>query len=325
MPLFLKAPSPPLQLMLRLLVPSLCLACQLGTASAEGAAAASRDLWQDKPLLLPAKQLDIRSESNGRLYRIYLHIPTSPPPAEGFPILYLLDGNATFPLATLLQDTMLERASAFGITPGIIVGIGYPVDTKLAPAYRTEDYTPPAPDLSSTGDTSGHPQGGADRFLSFIEDELKPRLARDFKIDSKRQTLFGHSYGGLFTLHTLFTRPGSFQRYFAASPSIWWNERHILTEKDVFLKQKPPAVEGARLRLTVGSLEQTPPPGQQASQRSELVTSRRQVDNAKELTAELRASGLDAGFLLFENENHGSARVPAINQALRFAFAISPQ
>lgn len=277
--------------------------------------------WSEKSIAIPSLQLDMKSENTGRVHRIFVYVPDSPPPAEGFPVLYLLDGNVTYPLATLLLGPMLERAQAHGITPGIIVGVGYPVDTEIDPVGRTEDYTPPAPDLTATGDPSGHRQGGADRFLDFLEKELKPRLAKDFKIASNRQALFGHSYGGLFTLHTLFTRPASFQRYFAASPSIWWNQRHILTEKAAFLEGKDPAGKSALVRFTVGSLEQSPSPLQQANQRAKQVADRRQVDNSRDLSAELRAAGMDAQFVIFENENHGSARVPAVNQAIRFAFA----
>ncbi len=298
----------------------LCIAILACHVHAEEAPVPSQD-WLEKPITIPARQLDIRSEHTKRVHRIFVHVPKAPAPENGYPILYLLDGNVTYPLATLLLENMAERSAAHGITPGIIVGVGYPVNTEIDSVGRTEDYTPPAPDLTATGDPSGNPQGGADRFLDFLEKELKPRLAKDFKIDANRQALFGHSYGGLFTLHTLFTRPGSFQRYFAASPSIWWNQRYILTEKAAFLDRKDSAGTSGMVRFTVGSLEQSPSPLQQANPRAKQVADRRQVDNSRELSAELRAAGLDAEFVLFENENHGSARVPAVNQAIRFAFA----
>lgn len=309
----------------RLICRLLCPAILICSAHADEGAAESGDGWRKQPIEIPALTREIRSGNTKRTYRVFVHVPPTPAPEEGFPVLYLLDGNATYPLATLLLENMRGRAAAHGITPGIIVGIGYPVDTEIDPVGRTEDYTPPAPDLTATGDPSGHPQGGADRFLDFIEKELKPALAEDFRIDPSRETLFGHSYGGLLTLHALFTRPESFRSYFAASPSIWWNQRYILMEKAAFLDRKNIAATSARVRLTVGSLEQTPSPPQQADQRTKQVTERRQVDNSRELAAELRAAGCDSDFVLFENENHGSARVSAVNQAIRFAFAGPPQ
>lgn len=46
-------------------------------------------------------------------------------------------------------------------------------------------------------------------------------------IDPDRQSLFGHSFGGLFVLYSLFTRPSAFTTWIAASPSIYWENRTI--------------------------------------------------------------------------------------------------
>ncbi len=109
----------------------------------------------------------------------------------------------------------------------VVVGIGYPSDdAKTHNERRSLDLTPPAspewlktlPKGVSTGKT-----GGCDEFLAFIETELKPMIEKKYTIDRKRLTLFGYSFGGLFTLHVLFTKPEAFQTYLASSPSIWWN------------------------------------------------------------------------------------------------------
>ncbi|OAM87802.1 alpha/beta hydrolase-fold protein [Termitidicoccus mucosus] len=287
--------------------------------------AASSAEWRDCPAFVQGRQRDIHSSATGRDYRIFISVPDTPPPAEGFPVLYVLDGNGTFPFAALISRSWRERGAALGIHPGIVVGIGYPVSGDLDLVARAEDYTPPAPDLSDTGDFSGSKQGGADRFLDFIENELKPLLAAGFRLDPSRQTLFGHSYGGLFTLHALFTRPGAFQRYVASSPSIWWNHRRILAERDAFLKARSSSIQqkntSPRLVITVGSLEQTPRPSRQPAHRAERVIARRQVDNARELSASLADVGLENTLYVFEDDNHGSAQIPAINHAIRVAFA----
>lgn len=295
------------------------LAVLLAFAPAPRASAAAAS-WPDTPLSTRAKTQDIVSTSTGRTYRIFVFVPSAPPPPAGYPVLYLLDGNSTYPLAANLLQLAEHRTNPGGLVPGIVVGIGYPGDAPLDMVARAEDYTPPAPDLSATGDMSGNRQGGADRFLDFIEKELKPRLAADFKIDPARQTLFGHSYGGLFVLHTLFTRPASFQRYVAASPSIWWNQRHILTEKDAWLKTHPASTPSPQIVITVGSLEQTPSSDPRLAHRAELVISRRQVDNAKDLAMELAANGWTTEFFLLEKNDHGTARIPALVHALRVAF-----
>ena len=68
---------------------------------------------------------------------------------------------------------------------------------------------------------------GADRFLEMIAGELLPAIGRIAPLDPARRTLIGHSYGGLFALHALFTRPDLFEAHVAGSPSIWWQEHWI--------------------------------------------------------------------------------------------------
>ncbi|EIQ00951.1 putative hydrolase of alpha/beta superfamily [Opitutaceae bacterium TAV1] len=280
--------------------------------------------WRDSPSFVRSRQLDLPSAITGHTYRIFVSVPETPPPADGYPVLYTLDGDTSFPLAAFLVQSAEPRAAAFGITPGIVVGIGYTGDEKNKNA-RAEDYTPPPADLSDTGDLSGAVQGGAGRFLDFLEKDLKPLIASEFRIDPARQTLFGHSYGGLFTLHVLFTRPALFRHYVAGSPSIWWANRHILSEKAAFEKNLLPPLKSAGavpdLVIGVGSTEQTPRPDPRLAHRAEMVIRRRQVDNARELAAALSASGLSTRFYLYEDEGHGSARVPAINRAVQVAFA----
>ncbi|MGL9736301.1 MAG: alpha/beta hydrolase-fold protein [Symbiopectobacterium sp.] len=74
-------------------------------------------------------------------------------------------------------------------------------------------------------------------FLAFIQHELKPYIRQAFSVDPKREAFFGHSYGGLFTLNTLFTcRPYLSQYYYASSPSVWWNEGYINSAAINFLQ-----------------------------------------------------------------------------------------
>ena len=301
-----------------LLLPGLLIATTPATSEKTSSAPTG---WTRSPAFVHSVQKRIHSAHTGRDYLIFLSIPETPPPAGGFPVLYLLDGENTFPLAALMSQKWREHGPRLGLYPGIIVGIGH-IKTEQDKNPRAEDFTPPAPDLSATGDFSGAPQGGADRFLDFLDKELRPQLAAEFSLHPRQQTLFGHSYGGLFTLHTLFTRPDSFQRYIAASPSIWWNNTHIFKERDAFLRQwRKGNSPSPKILITVGDQEQKPLPHHQARGRAELVTSRKMVDQAKELAAELSSAGLPASFLLFPDENHGSALVTALNHAIRIAFS----
>lgn len=290
-------------------------------ASLSGCAAPPRDpataTLADAPTVaLPdTRRVDLRSRADGRVYRVFVALPEGSPPPGGYRVLYVLDGNALFPVAALMARSQARRGASTGVRPGIVVGIGYPTDAPYDESARAFDYTPPAPGLSRGF-------GGADAFLDFIEHELQPFVAREFPVDARHDALFGHSFGGLLVLHALFTRPGLFADYVAASPSIWWNDRYILKERDAFAARASAAMPEARVLITVGSHEQTPPPGTSA-ERAATLRERRQVDAARELAAgleRLRPAGLQSAFREFEGENHGSAALPALQRAVERAL-----
>src|SRR3546814_4320516 len=75
---------------------------------------------------------------------------------------------------------------------------------------------------------------GRDKFLGFLTGKLRAEIGKRYKIDPDRQSLFGHSFGGLFALHALYARPGAFQSIVAASPSLEWNVQDLLREESAF-------------------------------------------------------------------------------------------
>nr|WP_255702232.1 alpha/beta hydrolase-fold protein [Salinicola sp. DM10] len=153
----------------------------------------------------------------GDAYRIMISLPDGPPPQAGYPVLYVLDGNAYFPAFHAARET-IER-----YRETIIVGIGYPEAQSLNWLRRSYDFSPPAPP-----EHNEPPQGGQDAFLSFIEHRLKPRVEAELPVDPQRQSLFGHSFGGMFAIYALFQRPHLFAQVVAASPSLWWASHHLL-------------------------------------------------------------------------------------------------
>ena len=265
-------------------------------------------------------------------YRIMVSWPDGKAPPQGYPVLYLLDGDDHFAATAEAARRRADASPATGVAPGIVVGIGYPGQTR-----RAMDYTPPAPPAPPLLRLDGtpypeQPGGGADRFLDFIETVLKPRIERDFPVDRTRQSLMGHSFGGLFVLHTLFTRPQSFATYIATSPSTWYGGRHVLAEEKGFADRLKtvPLSPPRTLVLTVGEYEQNSPPhlalSPAAAERAHNGAQRRMVDNAREMSwrlETLRDRGLITVFKVFAGENHGSVTLPAIGHALPHAFPVA--
>jgi predicted alpha/beta superfamily hydrolase len=83
-------------------------------------------------------------------------------------------------------------------------------------------------DLTPYYDAEYPKSGKADQFLSFIESELIPYINKKYP-NKEKNTLLGHSEGGLFTIYTLLSRPYLFDSYIASDPSCWFADNYIHT------------------------------------------------------------------------------------------------
>jgi predicted alpha/beta superfamily hydrolase len=281
-------------------------------------APASQPITAEQSRLRPvamekAEQWTMRSKA-GRIFEISLARPAGPAPEHGYPVMYVLDPSTAF--ATLV-DTVRNQEPFFG--PVVVVGVGYASEAEgenrsydLTPATDPKDLPPGPP--AGWGAT-----GGNDAFLSFIIDELKPAVAKAVAVDPARQALFGHSLGGLFVLHALFTRADAFDTYVAGSPSIWWGKRSILREVPAFKAAQEKSRAPRRLLITVGELEAAGSPedirlGKTMNvDANKLMVDAKQVANSAELARDLASLGpygLKVQRVAFPDETHNSV-IPA--------------
>ncbi|MFY3384100.1 alpha/beta hydrolase [Paracidovorax sp. MALMAid1276] len=289
-----------------------------GCTAARGRSDLSAGLLQAPAAHLPGTHLrDLRDPASGRTWRVWVQPPAGPAPEHGHPVLYVLDGNAAFALAAQLARNDAERPVGLRPDAAIVVGIGHPGDAAFHPAERLRDFTPAA-----AGGAATAAAGGADLLLDFMARELQPQVARAFRIDGRRQTISGHSLGGLFVLHALFTRPAQFHRYAATSPSVWWNQGQVLgtAEQFVLAHASAPRPFEARLRLRVGGLETERAAATPA--RAAVQAERRLMQRTEALAH--RLSGLawpelhvDADVL--PGVDHGGAMLPGLVGALAMA------
>lgn len=240
-------------------------------------------------------------------YRIMIAVPDEDPPEQGYPVIYALDGDAVF--GTLVEAARLQTRKPHGFDPAIIIGIGYPSREPFDRNRRYYDFTTTAQaeDLPERPKGWEWPDnGGADAFLNFIEMELMPVISRQYPIDDGRQAIFGHSLGGLFVLHALFSRPQLFQNYIAGSPSIWWNHHAILQEKINFEMMLAETRIHPRLLITIGADELD-----------------HMVKDAEQLAASLQpltSCGLHLELVKFADESHVSVLPAALSRLLKFAL-----
>jgi predicted alpha/beta superfamily hydrolase len=273
------------------LVLALALAAPVAVAQPEREQKMDTSLLQRQDLAYRFSHLDLDSADGLRHYRLWIGKPDRPAPAAGYPVLWMLDGNAAI---GALDGQQLSKLAA-GQAP-LLVAVGYQTEQRIERAGRTFDYTPALPGQAEQRDPlSGEPSGGVDAFLDLLTLKMRPLVAGVAPIDLQRQTLWGHSYGGLAVLHALFTRPGAFSDYAAASPSLWWNDGAIVREAQGL--QQRLGDSRPRLLLMRGSEEPANPrmPVKGDAERP-----------ARELAADLsRVQGLQVRFERFEGLGHG--------------------
>ncbi|MEM6496499.1 MAG: alpha/beta hydrolase-fold protein, partial [Pseudomonadota bacterium] len=157
--------------------------------------------------VLPDTQVFDKVARNGEAYRIFVSVPLSDPPLGGFPVLYVLDGNAMF--GSFAETRRLLSAEEGELDKIVIVGIGYPTN-DLYDGRRMRDFTPSIKNPILKMLYSGYESGGRDDFLNFLLEELRPEMIKTYRINPYRQSLYGHSLGGLFALHVLYSHPQEF-------------------------------------------------------------------------------------------------------------------
>jgi predicted alpha/beta superfamily hydrolase len=276
----------------------------------------SRPFGSGHPAILnfanSASSQDFKSKINGRTYRLFVAVPRAPAPKDGFPVIYILDGNIFFGIASDGQGIRQMRNE---LASAIVVGIGYPsYDGVKQLSTRKKDLTTPISPARLRPDEKDYVDnnGGMDDFLHVIEREIKPRIAKLAPINASNQALFGHSLGGLTVLHALFTEPSAFQTYIASSPSIWWNDKSVLADEATFSKEVTASHLQPRILIDVGGLE------------PDSDTGGRMISNAVDLGKRLKELKGGPAYavqtVVFPDETHSSVMPAAISRALTFAF-----
>ena len=248
----------------------------------------------------------LASPDGARHYRITVAIPKKTPPESGYTPIYLLDGNAA--LAELDEQQLKAMSDA---TPPVLIALGYDTDRRFDVEARFWDYTPRQPGQDPIVDDR-HPErrgGGADDFIKLLDDTIMAEAERDLPINTSERAIWGHSFGGLFVLHTLFTHPSLFDHWYAASPTLHWNGYQVMQEADRF--RWPKDRHGSALLMRGDAeLERRGPyanGGSDSQINHQLRALAQRMDDMP---------GLDARFEVLEGMGHGAALVRSLKLAL---------
>jgi len=221
-----------------------------------------------------------------RHYKVWLGVPKQASPAQGFPVLYMLDGNAA--MARLSEDRLRQMTSR---TPPVLVAVGYETALPFDVQARALDYTPPG---GQPGDPQRerYPGGGSYAFRDLLLNQIVPWAEKQAASDPQRRALWGHSFGGLFVLDTLY-RSSWFTHYFSAAPSLGWRHQRIVE----LAKQVPTkTLAGKTLYLIEGD-------GQSDRRKGMDVAAVNDADST--LIATLKDKGVKLNEVRYPGQTHG--------------------
>ena len=265
------------------------------------------------------EQIEIFSEEIDQKFIINVGLPPNYSQENTkYPVVYVTDAGSNFsglmsslPLMQLVND----------LPHFILIGIDYKSKkSNDSMSLRNRDLTPTNDSIWMSGqkemykifgDLPEAEPGGAKEFLEFIDHKVKPVINDKYHVNSSDQTYCGFSLGGLFGLFTLFTSPSSFNRYVIGSPSIWWDNKHILQVEEEYSKNNKELP--AKIFMSAGDLEE-----EGDSDAFRMVT------NVKSLSKTLKKrnyEGLTMKTVILEDETHCSAVAATLNRGLRSVFS----
>lgn len=265
------------------------------------------------------EQIEIFSEEIDQKFIINVGLPPNYSQENTkYPVVYVTDAGSNFsglmsslPLMQLVND----------LPHFILIGIDYKSKkSNDSMSLRNRDLTPTNDSIWMSGqkemykifgDLPEAEPGGAKEFLEFIDHKVKPLINDKYHVNSSDQTYCGFSLGGLFGLFTLFTSPKSFNRYVIGSPSIWWDNKHILQIEEEYSKNNKELP--AKIFMSAGDLEE-----EGDSDAFRMVT------NVKSLSKTLKKrnyEGLTMKTVILEDETHCSAVAATLNRGLRSVFS----
>jgi predicted alpha/beta superfamily hydrolase len=269
--------------------------------------------------LADTKSWVMPSAVSKRAYQISVALPNGySREHSAYPVLYAADANGQFGIVVETARLLSLLSRSKEIPDLVIVGIGYPKRGQgfhASGGARVVDLTPtPDPDFVrdnaknqiAEGMPPGDGSGGAPQFLAFIRSELVPAIERRYNVSRTDRAWFGHSLGGLFGVYAMFNNDGLFKRLIIGSPSLWWNDKAILSIEESFARSGKPLP--IRAFFSVGLLE----------------PQLRMVVPLREFTERLKSrnyNGLEFQVHYFDDETHVSGVPATISRGLRFIYS----
>ncbi|MEP7042593.1 MAG: alpha/beta hydrolase-fold protein [Dokdonella sp.] len=171
---------------------------------------------------------ELTATGTDRHYQVWVDVPDSYAASDKpYPVVFVNDALYAFPLVRSIRNLLGQHGR--NIEDFILVGL--PPQTGLtSKESRSRDYTPSNPLIDPAHDKddySGERYGEAAAYRDYIEQQVFPLIATQYRADMQRKVYAGHSLGGLFGSYVLLTKPQMFQTYILSSPSLWFDKHAI--------------------------------------------------------------------------------------------------
>ena len=240
------------------------------------------------------KRITLKSTVLGEDRIILVRTPTGYETNKlSYPVLYMTDGDAHMGHTS----STIEFLTRNGRMPELIV-------VGVTNTDRTRDLTPAkSTNKNPAGELQFPTAGGANNFLKFFETELIPHIEKEYRVAPYR-VLAGHSFGGLFAIHALITKPALFNSYVAVSPSLQWENQEALKRAEEFLKNQK------ELKVTLYTSLGNEPGGIGES-----------FDKFKQLLGQTNIKGFEWQAERMDDEDHGSVVLRSHYFGLRKVYA----
>lgn len=199
-----------------------------------------------------SERFTLSSEALGEMRTLLVRTPPGFDPARRYPVVYVLDGEWNFELVAAYLDFMADN----DVYPRMLV-------TAVTNVNRNRDYVPRA-------DPYFRDTGKANAFLDFVEREWQAQMEKRYPT-GQLDILVGHSFGGVFTLHSLFSGRELFDAYLALGSSAWIADRVLFEEAEAWFKDKPDADSFVYMAVGEGDGGPTVPSSRALAERFEAL------------------------------------------------------
>ena len=214
-----------------------------------------------------------------RHYKVWTAIPNAAPPAEGYPILYALDGNAVM---DRVSDSLLAQLTQK--TPPVIVAVGYQTTLPFDQNARAYDYRPTVKENSADSGRDSRKSGGSEAFRQLLQNTIVENVERGMKIDPLASSRF--------------------RIYFSASPSLGRGNASLL---DKMAEAKADAFSQKSLYLMEGAV---------ATQRVSSAGAEETRGNVLQTVSLLKKKGVAVNWWPYPGLSHGEMFNASLQSAL---------